>query len=103
LRRTSLDECPQFWNVFKGDMSLVGTRPPTPDELERYEIPQWQRLDIKPGITGEWQVNGRSTITNFEDVVKLDVKYQEQWSFWYDLKLIFRTVILLINKDSGAY
>jgi anti-anti-sigma factor len=103
LRRTSLDEFPQFWNVFKGDMSLVGTRPPTPDELERYEIPQWQRLDIKPGITGEWQVNGRSTITNFEDVVKLDVKYQEQWSFWYDLKLIFRTVILLINKDSGAY
>lgn len=103
LRKTSLDEFPQFWNVFTGDMSLVGTRPPTPDEVDRYEESHWQRLNIKPGITGEWQVNGRSTITNFDDVVKLDLKYQENWSLWYDFSLIFKTLVLLFNKDSGAY
>ncbi|MEB3163926.1 MAG: sugar transferase [Prochlorothrix sp.] len=103
LRRTSLDEFPQFWNVVRGEMSLVGTRPPTPDELERYEILQWSRLDIKPGITGEWQVNGRSNVTDFEDVVKLDMRYQENWSLWYDCSLIFKTALLLFNKNSGAY
>lgn len=102
LRKTSLDEFPQFWNVLKGDMSLVGTRPPTPDEIERYEIPQWQRLDVKPGITGEWQVNGRSSITNFEDVIRLDLQYQEKWSLLYDFKIIFKTVTVLFSKDSGA-
>ncbi|MUG98421.1 exopolysaccharide biosynthesis polyprenyl glycosylphosphotransferase [Scytonema sp. UIC 10036] len=102
LRRTSLDELPQFWNVLKGDMSLVGTRPPTPDEVERYEVPEWQRLDVKPGMTGEWQVNGRSTIRKFEDVIRMDLQYQKNWSFMYDLKLIFRTVIILFNKNSGA-
>ncbi|KYC43362.1 anti-anti-sigma factor [Scytonema hofmannii PCC 7110] len=102
LRRTSLDELPQFWNVLKGDMSLVGTRPPTPDEVERYEVPEWQRLDVKPGMTGEWQVNGRSTIRKFEDVIRMDLQYQKNWSFIYDLKLIFRTVIILFNKNSGA-
>lgn len=102
LRKTSLDELPQFWNVLKGEMSLVGTRPPTPDEVERYEIPQWQRLDIKPGMTGEWQVNGRSSVKNFEDVVHLDLKYQENWSLLYDLKLILKTIWIIFNKNAGA-
>jgi anti-anti-sigma factor len=102
LRRTSLDELPQFWNVLKGEMSLVGTRPPTPDEVERYEVPQWQRLDVKPGMTGEWQVNGRSQVKNFEDIIRLDLKYQENWSLSYDMKLIFKTIMILFNKNSGA-
>lgn len=80
LRRTSLDELPQFWNVLKGEMSLVGTRPPTPDEVEQYRIPSWQRLDVKPGMTGEWQVNGRSKVLEFEDVIALDLRYQKKWS-----------------------
>ena len=102
LRRTSLDEFPQFWNVLKGDMSLVGTRPPTEEEVNSYQIPEWQRLDVKPGMTGEWQVNGRSQVRNFEDVIKLDLKYQHNWSLLYDLKLIFKTVLVIFNKDSGA-
>lgn len=102
LRRTSLDELPQFWNVLKGEMSLVGTRPPTPDEVERYEVPEWQRLDVKPGMTGEWQVNGRSTVRSFEDVIRLDLQYQKNWSLVYDLKLIFKTVAILFNRNSGA-
>ncbi|MEA5516539.1 anti-sigma factor antagonist [Nodularia sp. UHCC 0506] len=102
LRRTSLDELPQFWNVLKGDMSLVGTRPPTPDEVERYEVPEWQRLDVKPGMSGEWQVNGRSKVRSFEDVIRLDLEYQKNWSLLYDLKLIFKTVAILFNKNSGA-
>jgi len=102
LRRTSLDEFPQFWNVFKGDMSLVGTRPPTSEEVEAYQIPEWQRLDVKPGMTGEWQVNGRSQVRNFEDVIKLDLKYQNNWSLLYDIRLIIKTVLTIFNKDSGA-
>ncbi len=102
LRRTSLDELPQFWNVLKGEMSLVGTRPPTPNEVERYEIPEWQRLDVKPGMTGEWQVNGRSSVRKFEDVIRLDLQYQKNWSLLYDLKLILRTVAILFAKNSGA-
>ncbi|HLO84097.1 MAG TPA: sugar transferase [Nostocaceae cyanobacterium] len=102
LRRTSIDEFPQFWNVLKGEMSLVGTRPPTPDEVERYEVPEWQRLDVKPGMTGEWQVNGRSKVRSFEDVIRLDLQYQKNWSLLYDLKLIFKTVTILFHKNSGA-
>jgi lipopolysaccharide/colanic/teichoic acid biosynthesis glycosyltransferase len=102
LRRTSLDELPQFWNVLKGEMSLVGTRPPTPDEVERYEVPEWQRLDVKPGMTGEWQVNGRSKVRSFEDVIRLDLQYQQNWTLVYDLKLIFKTITILFNKNSGA-
>ena len=102
LRRTSLDELPQFWNVLKGEMSLVGTRPPTPDEVERYEVPQWQRLDVKPGMTGEWQVNGRSQVKNFEDIIRLDLKYQENWSLMYDMKLIVKTIMVVFKKNSGA-
>jgi lipopolysaccharide/colanic/teichoic acid biosynthesis glycosyltransferase len=102
LRRTSLDELPQFWNVLKGEMSLVGTRPPTPDEVELYEVPEWQRLDVKPGMTGEWQVNGRSRVRNFEDVIRLDLQYQKNWSLVYDLQLIVKTISILFNKNSGA-
>lgn len=80
IRKTSLDEFPQFWNVLKGDMSLVGTRPPTVDEWEQYELHHRSRMSIKPGITGMWQVSGRSDITDFEEVVKLDTEYIENWS-----------------------
>lgn len=102
LRRTSLDELPQFWNVLKGDMSLVGTRPPTAEEVERYEVPQWQRLDVKPGMTGEWQVSGRSQVRKFEDIINLDLRYQQNWSLMYDLKLILKTILILFRKNSGA-
>ena len=98
LRRTSLDEFPQFWNVLIGEMSLVGTRPPTADEVSRYEAHHWQRLSVKPGMTGEWQVNGRSTIKDFEDIVKLDLRYQAQWNPLYDLFLIARTVHVIFAK-----
>ncbi len=102
LRRTSLDELPQFWNVLKGEMSLVGTRPPTPDEIERYEIPKWQRLDVKPGMTGEWQVNGRSSIRDFETVIQMDLRYQQHWSLLHDIKLILKTILILFQKNAGA-
>ncbi len=102
LRRTSLDELPQFWNVLVGDMSLIGTRPPTPDEVERYAIPNWQRFDVRPGLSGEWQVSGRSSIRDFEDVIALDLRYQERWSFLYDLKLILRTLLVIFSRKSGA-
>ncbi|MBD2206815.1 exopolysaccharide biosynthesis polyprenyl glycosylphosphotransferase [Calothrix sp. FACHB-1219] len=102
LRRTSLDELPQFWNVLQGDMSLVGTRPPTIDEVENYEPHHFRRLLVKPGITGEWQVNGRSKIEDFEDIVKLDLAYQSKWSVVYDLQLILKTLQVVLNRD-GAY
>jgi lipopolysaccharide/colanic/teichoic acid biosynthesis glycosyltransferase len=102
LRYTSLDEFPQFWNVLTGAMSLVGTRPPTPDEVKQYAPHHWRRLNVKPGITGEWQVSGRSTIKDFEDVVKLDLDYQKKWSVFYDLKIIAKTVIVVLLKH-GAY
>ena len=79
LRSTSLDELPQLWNVFIGDMSLVGTRPPTLDEVAKYESHHWKRLNVKPGITGEWQVNGRSLVKVFYEIVKMDVAYQSTW------------------------
>jgi anti-anti-sigma factor len=103
LRKTSIDELPQFLNVLLGDMSLVGTRPPTPDEIERYDIPNWQRLDVKPGMTGEWQVYGRSQVSKFEDVIALDLRYQQRWSLTYDVKLIVKTIMVVFAKDSGAY
>ncbi len=102
LRRTSLDELPQFWNVLIGDMSLVGTRPPTSDEVDRYAVPNWQRLDVRPGLTGEWQVNGRSRVLDFEDVIRLDLRYQENWSFAYDLRLILKTLAVIFSTRSGA-
>ena len=102
LRRTSLDELPQFWNVLKGDMSLVGTRPPTVDEVLRYEQHHWQRLNTKPGITGEWQANGRSSITDFEDIVRMDLAYQQKWSVIYDLKLILKTLLAVANSHGAC-
>jgi exopolysaccharide biosynthesis polyprenyl glycosylphosphotransferase len=102
IRRSSIDELPQFWNVLKGDMSLVGTRPPTPDEVKYYNERHLQRLRVKPGLTGEWQVRGRSKVTNFEDVVSLDLAYQEKWSISYDLYLIFQTIIVVFKRN-GAY
>jgi len=102
LRRTSLDELPQFWNVLKGEMSLVGTRPPTVNEVMQYQKHHMERLKIKPGITGEWQANGRSSVTDFEDIVSMDLSYQEKWSVSYDLKLILKTVLVVVNQE-GAY
>lgn len=102
LRRTSLDEFPQFWNVLIGDMSLVGTRPPTPDEVIYYAPHHWQRLRVKPGMTGEWQTKGRSNIQDFETIVQMDLDYQRKWSIAYDLMLILKTIWVVLNK-SGAY
>ena len=102
LRRTSLDELPQFWNVLKGEMSLVGTRPPLLDEVLGYEEHHWERLNIKPGITGEWQANGRSCITDFEAIVQMDLDYQQKWSVIYDLKLILKTVKIVANNDGAC-
>jgi lipopolysaccharide/colanic/teichoic acid biosynthesis glycosyltransferase len=102
LRRTSLDEFPQFWNVLKGEMSMVGTRPPSVDEVRQYEQHHFHRLLVKPGMTGEWQVNGRSKISDFEKVVEMDMDYQKKWSIAYDLSLILRTLAVLFSKD-GAY
>ena len=101
IRKTSIDEFPQFWNVLKGDMSLVGTRPPTEDEFKQYKARYKKRLSMKPGITGLWQVSGRSTITDFEDVVKLDVQYIENWSFGLDLRILFQTVLVVLKHDGA--
>lgn len=101
IRKTSIDEFPQFWNVLKGDMSLVGTRPPTEDEFKQYKARYKKRLAMKPGITGLWQVSGRSTITDFEDVVKLDVQYIENWSFGQDLKILLQTVLVVLRHDGA--
>ena len=102
LRCTSLDEFPQFWNVLKGDMSLVGTRPPTVEEVAMYEQHHFDRLKVKPGITGEWQVRGRSQVLDFEDIVLLDLEYQKKWSFFYDLNLILRTVAVVLARKGAC-
>ncbi|MGB3571709.1 MAG: sugar transferase [Phormidesmis sp.] len=102
LRKTSLDEFPQFWNVLRGDMSLVGTRPPTGDEVVHYTDRHWQRLDVRPGMTGQWQVSGRSAIKDFEDIVTLDLLYQAQWTPIYDVQLLVKTVMTLLSKQAGA-
>ena len=101
IRKTSIDEFPQFWNVLKGDMSLVGTRPPTEDEFRQYKARYKKRLSMKPGITGLWQVSGRSSITDFEDVVKLDVQYIENWSFGQDLRILVQTVLVVLKNDGA--
>lgn len=101
IRDWSLDEFPQFFNVLKGDMSLVGTRPPTVDEWEKYDLHHRARLATKPGITGMWQVSGRSNITDFEDVVKLDKKYIAEWNLGLDIKILMKTV-LVVFKQEGA-
>ena len=101
IRKTSLDEFPQFWNVLKGDMSLVGTRPPTVDEWKQYEPYHRGRLAVKPGLTGMWQVSGRSDITDFEEVVKLDMEYVKNWNIGMDIKILFKTVGVVL-KGSGS-
>lgn len=101
IRKTSIDEFPQFWNVLKGDMSLVGTRPPTVDEWEKYEYHHRARMATKPGITGLWQVSGRSDITDFEEVVALDMEYIRNWTLGEDIKILFRTVGAVV-KGRGS-
>jgi lipopolysaccharide/colanic/teichoic acid biosynthesis glycosyltransferase len=102
LRKTSLDEVPQFWNVLVGEMSLVGPRPPLDYEFKAYSL--WHRrrvLEIKPGITGLWQVEGRSR-TQFDEMVRLDLKYARAWSLWLDLKILARTPAAVVSGD-GAH
>ena len=101
IRRTSLDEFPQFFNVLKGDMSIIGTRPPLISETSLYELHHRARLAIKPGITGMWQVSGRSDITDFEEVVRLDKEYIENWNIGMDIKILFKTVLVVFKKDGS--
>lgn len=101
IRKTSLDEFPQFFNVLKGDMSLVGTRPPTLDEWEKYTPHHRKRMAIRPGITGMWQTNGRSDITDFEEVVRLDTEYIDNWTNAMDVRLLLKTIVGVI-KHKGA-
>ena len=101
IRNWSLDELPQFWNVLKGEMSIVGTRPPTEEEYKQYELHHFKRMSVKPGITGLWQVNGRSNIRNFEEVVKLDMKYIENWSLRLDIKIIVKTVFVVLKREGS--
>lgn len=102
IRKTSIDELPQFFNVLFGDMSLVGTRPPTVDEVEQYERRHWRRISIKPGITGMWQVSGRSTITDFEEIVELDTKYIDCWDVFIDFKIMIQTALQMFT-GKGAF
>ncbi|MGN0251426.1 MAG: sugar transferase [Oliverpabstia sp.] len=102
IRKFSIDEFPQFWNVLKGDMSLVGTRPPTVDEYEQYDLHHKVRLSIKPGLTGMWQVSGRSDITDFEEVVQLDNKYIREWSIRLDIKILFATVAAVLGSKGSV-
>ena len=101
LRKTSLDEFPQFFNIFKGDMSLVGTRPPTVGEVEEYKMYHRRRLSIKPGLTGNWQVSGRNEITDFEDIYALDISYIDNWSLALDIKILFKTVSAVIFRKGA--
>ncbi|MBI3649246.1 MAG: sugar transferase, partial [Actinobacteria bacterium] len=101
LRRFSLDELPQLINVLRGEMSLVGPRPPLPEEVAVYEEWQFDRLEVRPGLTGLWQVSGRSQLS-FEECVRLDLFYIENWSLAYDLYIIAKTVPVLASRR-GAY
>lgn len=96
LRKTSIDELPQFWNVLRGDMSLVGTRPPTEDEFAGYTPYYRRRLCMTPGLTGLWQVSGRSNIDSFDDVVKYDLHYIDHWSLSLDIKILLQTVLVVL-------
>lgn len=102
IRKTSIDEFPQFLNVIKGEMSLVGTRPPTVDEWNLYEFHHRKRLSTKPGITGMWQVSGRSKITDFEEVVKLDTRYINEWSMGLDMRILAKTVMVVLKRDGSV-
>ncbi len=102
IRKTSIDELPQLFNVIRGEMSLVGTRPPTVEEVSQYKRGQWRRISIKPGITGMWQISGRNDITSFDEVVELDLRYIDNWTIWLDIEILFKTVGVLVTKK-GAY
>ncbi|HZS62164.1 MAG TPA: sugar transferase [Gemmatimonadaceae bacterium] len=102
LRRTSLDELPQLWNVLKGEMSLVGPRPPLPSEVALYEEHHYSRFDMKPGITGPWQVNGRNRITDFDEVIRLETAYLRRWAIWKDVAILMRTIPVVLRMD-GAH
>ena len=102
IRSTSIDEFPQFFNVLKGDMSLVGTRPPLISEFEAYQQHHRARMSVKPGITGMWQVSGRSEITDFEEVVKLDTQYINEWSIGLDIKILLKTVLTVLKRDGSV-
>jgi lipopolysaccharide/colanic/teichoic acid biosynthesis glycosyltransferase len=99
LRRRHLDELPQFWNVLRGEMSMVGTRPPTGDETRVYRDHHYRRLSMKPGITGLWQLSGNRAVKGFEDVVSLDCQYIDHWSLWLDLKIMAKTVGKVVRGD----
>jgi exopolysaccharide biosynthesis polyprenyl glycosylphosphotransferase len=101
LRRTSLDELPQLWNVLKGEMSLVGPRPPLPSEVALYEEHHYSRFDMKPGITGPWQVNGRNRITDFDEVIRLETAYLRRWSIWKDVAILIRTIPVVLKMDGA--
>lgn len=101
IRKLSIDELPQFFNVLKGDMSLVGTRPPTVREFEQYENRHKRRLSMRPGITGMWQVSGRSNINDFEEVVKLDCEYIDNWSLWLDIQILLKTVKVILTHEGA--
>jgi exopolysaccharide biosynthesis polyprenyl glycosylphosphotransferase len=102
LRKYSLDELPQLWNVLVGEMSLVGPRPPTPGEVLTYTPRQAQRLSVVPGITGLWQVSGRNSLTNFEQWVELDLAYIKQWSLWLDLRILARTLPVVLRAKGSC-
>lgn len=103
IRRHSLDELPQFWNVLKGDMSLVGPRPALREEVENYPKQAMLRLNVKPGITGLWQINGRSNV-DFDTMIDLDLKYIANQSLWKNIVILFKTVLLIFSsKKNGAY
>ena len=97
IRKTSLDEFPQFINVLKGDMSVVGVRPPTLDEYARYTLNQKNRLSFRPGITGLWQISGRNDIKKFDDIVALDMKYINEWSLYSDFKIMLMTIPAMVK------
>ena len=101
IRKTSLDELPQLWNVLKGDMSLVGPRPSLPKEVAQFEKWMYKRLSVKPGLTCFWQVSGRNNI-DFEDWMKLDIKYVDERNIWIDIKLIFKTVLVLFGDKNAS-
>jgi lipopolysaccharide/colanic/teichoic acid biosynthesis glycosyltransferase len=101
IRRWSLDELPQIWNVVRGDMSLVGPRPPLPSEVEQYEPRHMRRLEVKPGMTGIWQVSGRSHLP-FDEMVLMDMYYVDNWSPALDIRILIRTIIAVLTRR-GAY
>jgi len=102
LRRTSLDELPQLWNVLKGEMSLVGPRPPMPSEVALYDEHHYSRFDMKPGITGPWQVNGRNRITDFDEVIRLETAYLRRWAIWKDFAILLRTIPVVLRMDGAV-